>query len=104
MFSPMLTETATISRKASTGITGGSSMQQLYTGIRCTRLPMNRTTAVELGFSLGKATNIYFDVGQDVRADDQVVIGGHTYSVGAVQAYNMPLVGHTLAFCEEEIS
>lgn len=100
----LLSQTASIKRSQAVGTNGRTQQQTLYSNVACQAFPMSRATAIEHEFSLGRAYNVYFNVGQDVQTGDQLVIGSDTYDVRFVKAYSMSGVGHTLALCEQEVS
>jgi hypothetical protein len=98
-----LSQTCSVLRNTTVGTNGRSQKTALYSSIECLALPMASQTAIEHDFSIGKAYDIFFAAGVDVRVGDQVVIGSATYDVRFVKAYAVPAVGHTLALCEQEI-
>ncbi len=85
------------------GTNGGTEMGPLYQDIACLVLPMNNTTAIENDFSIGRAFDIYFAAGQDVKPGYQVRYDGNTYVVRVVQPFKVPIVGHVRTMCEQEI-
>jgi hypothetical protein len=99
----LLTETAAIQRYGNDGVNNNQSMQTIASSVPCLSLPMHHQTAIENGFSLGRAYDIYFDDSQDVRTGDKVVIGSESYVVKAVQPYHMPLVAHLRCLTEQEV-
>lgn len=104
MFVGLLPNIVNISRSVPLGTNGRTQMKQLYVGVQCLVMPMNNRTAIENKFSLGKAYDIYFASGMDVRAADEIAYSGNIYIVKLTQPYTVPLVGYTLAMCEQEIS
>lgn len=93
-----------IKRSVAVGTNGRTQEQTLYSNVACLVLPMNNTTAIENQFSLGRAFDFYFDVGQDVKPSDQLIYNGNTHAVKSVQSYDEPLVGHVRALCEQVVS
>lgn len=106
MFPGLFNATATITRQQPlAGATNGRTAPQvIYTGITCLVMPMNHRTAIDLHFDIGRANDVYFNMGQDIKPEDVVTVNGLTYVVGSVQAYNVPLAGHTVAHTEQEIN
>lgn len=106
MFPGLLNQTCTITRQVA--IEGSAvkrtQPQVIYTSIPCLVIPMNHRTAIDMHFDIGRASDVFFNVGQDVKPEDVVTVGGNTYVVGAVQAYNVPVAGYTVAHGEQEIS
>ena len=97
--------TATIQRNAAVGTNGRRQFQDLYTGIPCLALPMGLSTAISNGFSLGRAYDVYFGEGQDVKAGDKLIIDGQSYTVKGVQSFKvLAPVSHVRALCEQEVS
>jgi hypothetical protein len=100
----LLEHTCTIKRNVAVGTNGRYQMQDLATNVACLRLPMNVQTAIQNEFSLGRAYDIYFADTQDVKPGDKIIISGDSHIVKAVQPYQLPLVGHVRALCEQEVS
>jgi hypothetical protein len=63
---------------------------------------MDAQTAVQSGFSIGKAWEVYFDSGQDIKSGDQLLVNGRKLNVTGIQPFETPLVGHVRALCSEE--
>lgn len=99
----LLDHNCSIKRSVTVGTNGRSQMQSLYTNVSCLVLPMNTTTAIENGFSIGRAYEIYFDISQDVQTGDQVSFNSDTYYVRLTQPFNVALVGHIKAMAEMEL-
>jgi hypothetical protein len=104
MLPSMLTSSCSISRDVPVGTNGRTKPQVLYANVACLILPMNTTTAIENEFSLGRAYDIYFKAGQDSQIGDLVIQNGQTYSIKAVQSYNVPIAGYVHAMAEQEVS
>ena len=100
----LLEHTCTIRRNVAVGTNGRRQVADLHTDVPCLALPMGLSTAVSNGFSLGKAYDVFFAEGQDVKAGDKLVVGSNSYTVKGVQVYMLPLVGHVRALCEQEVS
>ncbi len=98
-----LSQTCTINRNVAVGTNGRSQKQALYTNVPCLALPMSSHTAIENKFDLGRAFDINFAEGQDVKIGDQVVIGSSTYDVKYIRSYTTPTIGYVLTMCEEEV-
>ena len=99
-----LSMTADVYRDSALGTNGRTQKTKLYTAIQCLALPMGHQTTIEHEFALGRGYDVYFSAGTDVKIGDQLVINGNTYDVRFVKAYAVPVVGHTLAVCEEEVA
>jgi hypothetical protein len=100
----LLEHTCTIKRNAAVGNNGRYQVQDLAVNVACLKLPMNTTTAIQNEFSLGRAYDIYFADGQDVKPGDKIIIGSYSFVAKAVQLYEVPTVGHVRALCEQEVS
>lgn len=100
----LLDHTCDIERQTAVGTNGRHSRQTVYSGVSCLFLPMNHTTTIELGFSLGRAYDAYFDNASDVQPDDRLVFNGQNFIVKAVQPFSVNIVGHIHAMCEQEIA
>ncbi len=100
----LLENNCNIKRSVAVGTNGRNTMQSLYANVSCLVLPMNTTTAIENGFSIGRAYDIFFDISQDVQVGDQVAYNGDTFYVRVVQPFNVPLVGHIKTMTEMEIA
>jgi len=99
----LLTQTCTIKRNAAVGTNGRRQLADLQTAVACLALPMGLSTAIANNFSLGRAFDVYFDVGQDVKPGDKLVIGSDSYTVKGIQPFSVPVVGHVRTLCEQEI-
>lgn len=100
----LLEHTCDIKRNAAVGTNGRYQVQTLASGVACLKLPMNTSTTIQNEFSLGRAYDIYFAEGQDMKPGDKIIIGADQYVVRAVQPYEVPGVGHVKALCEQEVS
>jgi hypothetical protein len=100
----LLEHTCDIKRNAAVGTNGRRQLSDLYTDVSCLALPMGLSTAISNGFSLGKAYDVFFAAGQDVKPGDKLIIDGADYTVKGVQPFNVPTVGHVRALCVQEIS
>jgi hypothetical protein len=100
----LLEHTCTIKRNAAVGTNGRRQLSDLYTAVPCLALPMGLSTAVSNGFSLGKAYDVFFADGQDVKPGDKLIIDGASYLVKGVQPFKVPTVGHIRALCSQEAS
>ncbi len=88
----MLDHLCDVSRSAAVGTNGRSALTALYTAVQCLVLPMNTHTAIENKFSIGRAYDIYFASGQDIKPGDQLVSNGRTFVVKVVQPFETRLV------------
>jgi hypothetical protein len=100
----LLEHTCTIRRNAAVGTNGRQQLSDLYTAVPCLALPMGLSTAVSNGFSLGKAYDVFFADGQDVKPGDKLIIEGDSYLVKGIQPFKVPTVGHVRALCLQEAS
>jgi hypothetical protein len=100
----LLEHTCAIRRNAPVGTNGRRQLADKYTGVRCLVLPMNDATTIRHEFTLGRAFDIYFADGQDVKVGDQVVFDAAKYTVRSVQPYKVPHAAHIRAMCEQEVS
>lgn len=100
----LLEHTCTIKRNVAVGTNGRRQVADLYTAVPCLALPMGLSTAISQGFSLGKAYDVFFGEGQDVKAGDKLVIGSDSYTVKGIQTFSVPIVSHVRALCEQEVS
>jgi hypothetical protein len=100
----LLEHTCTIRRPAAVGTNGRKAMTDLYTSVSCLLLPMSDQTSIRHNFTLGRAYDVYFEDGQDVKVGDQIVVDGNKYAIRSVQPYRVPVVGHVRAAAEQEVS
>ncbi len=100
----LLQHTCNINRDAAVGTNGRTAKQALYTAVSCLVLPMNSNTAIQNKFELGRAYDIYFADGQDVKPGDQLVYNGSNFMVKVVQPYAVAYVGHVKTLCQQEVS
>lgn len=100
----LLQHTCDIKRYQAVGTTGQRQIQTIATGRPCLVLPMNRRTAIENQFSLGRAFDFYFDQTEDVQTSDKLVFNASSYVVRSVEPYTLPLVGHLHVLCEQEVT
>lgn len=99
----LLQHSADIARNAAIGTNGRRGMSTVATGVRCLVLPMATRTAIENQFSLGKAYDVYFAEGTDVRVGDKLTKDDGRYIVRQVMPYKVAVVGHVRALCELEV-
>lgn len=100
----MLEHICDIKRDSAVGTNGRTSKQTVYTAVSCLVLPMNTNTAIQNKFELGRAYDIYFADGQDVKPGDQLVYNGSNFMVKVVQPFAVPNVAHVRTMCQQEIS
>ncbi len=100
----MLQHTCNINRDTAVGTNGRTAKTALYTGVSCLVLPMNSNTAIQNHFEIGRAYDIFFADGQDVKPGDQLVYNGSNFMVKVVQPFAVPNVGHVRTLCQQEIS
>ncbi|MEA9986251.1 hypothetical protein [Subtercola sp. RTI3] len=56
---------------------------------------MSRTSAVQNGYDVGKAWDVYFDDGTDVQVNDRLSFNGENYIVKGRQVFSsFPAVSH----------
>lgn len=101
----LLANACDIYRDQTVGTNGRTqkAVSPTYSAVSCLVLPMNHNTIIQMGFSLGKAFDFYFDLTSDVRTGDKLAYNGKTYYVKAVQPFNVPGVGHLHCMTEEVI-
>lgn len=87
--------TADLARNVAVGTNGRKQLAALYTGVDCLALPMDARRAVDNGYSVGKAWDVFFAVDQDVKVGDQITVLGRALIVQGVQPFAVPDVGHT---------
>jgi len=100
----LLNQTCTIQRNVAVGTNGRRQMADLYTAVPCLALPMGLSTAIANNFSLGRAYDVYFSDGQDIKPSDKLKIGTDRYTVKGTEVFTVPLIGHIRALCEQEVS
>lgn len=102
----MFAHTATIRRNAALGTNGRHQMADVHTNVPCLALPMNNTAAVENGFEVGRAYDLYFEDGTDVKPGDKAVIStGITITIGVVQPFvGLAFVSHVKTMGEQEVA
>lgn len=105
----LLEHTCTVRRNVAVGTNGRRQLADLYTSVPCLALPMGLSTAISNNFSLGRAYDVFFNDGQDVKPGDKLIIvtrtaGTDSYTVKGIQRFSVPVVGHVRALCEQEVS
>ena len=100
----LLSHTCDISRNTAVGTNGRRTMQAVYTGVSCLAIPMSQRTAISANFELGRGYDFFFNYGQDVKVGDQLSWEGDTYTVSAIQKYNLPMVEHFHVTAQQEVS
>lgn len=98
----LLEHTCDVTRNTAVGTNGRRQRTALATGVRCLCLPMDARAAIENGFTVGRSAEVFFELDQDVKVGDKLTILGNSYNVRGVAAYEVPLVGHKRALCEQE--
>jgi hypothetical protein len=63
---------------------------------------MGATAAVQNGFSVSKAYDVFFGAGQDVKVGDRLLRNEASYLVRGIREYETHLNGHVQALCERE--
>jgi len=100
---PLLVHNCDIARNQPVGTNGRRSFVTLTTAVQCLFLPMTAQAAVQNGFSVGFAWDIYFLDGTDVKIGDRLTQNGQTYIIRGKQPYlNMPFVSHLHMTAETE--
>jgi hypothetical protein len=99
-----LLHTCDIARNAKDSGSHTRTLQTRYQAVQSLFLPQSAQTTISNGFELGRAYDVYFSAGQDVKVGDVLSRNGQTYSVKAVQPYEVPIVGHVHVMAEQEAS
>jgi hypothetical protein len=82
-------------RNAAVGTNGRKSFSNNLSSVRCLFLPMSSFSAIQNGFTVGSAYDVYFDDGTDVAVNDRLIWSGNTYLVKGVQRFTgLPTVSH----------
>lgn len=71
-----------------------TAMQANLTGIACLLLPMDDKTSISLGYNVGQAYEVFFNIGTDIKKGDQVTCNGITLVVSGAQVFNVPRMAH----------
>lgn len=101
----LVTHRVDIKRMTSTGQGISKSMQNLYTNVPCTVLPMDNQSTIANGWDYGQGYEIYFDQNQDVKKGDKIVWGTIKLIVQGVKDYSgFPLVAHKTVMTQREDS
>lgn len=100
----LLEQTCTISRNAALGTNGRYQQTQVATGVACQLIPMTNRTTIELGFSLGKGYDGFFELGTDIKVGDKLTSNGNTYIVRFVQRFETNYAAHIHVSCEQEVA
>lgn len=100
----LLEHTADVYRNTVVGTNGRKQLTLHASAVECLVLPMAVSAAIENGFSIGRAYDVYFAEAADVAVGDRLVWSGNNFVVKFVQPFSVPFVGHTRALCEQEIS
>lgn len=93
-----------ISRDTAIGTNGRTEKSSVYTDVPCLVLPMNTSTAIQNKFEIGRAYDIYFADGQDVKPGDQLTYSGSSFMVKVVQPYAVAYAAHVRTMCQQEIA
>ena len=99
-----LIHTCSVARNQTTGTNGRRALSSLYTGIACLALPMTARAEVQNGFDLGRGYDFYFAPGTDIKVKDRLTFSGKTYTVGGVQEFSVPTVGHLHIVAQQEVT
>jgi hypothetical protein len=99
----MLTHTCDISRKVAVGTNGRMQNQILHTSVRSFFVPMTAPVNIEMGFTLGRDHNVYFEPDQDVQVGDQLLWRGKKFNLRTVSLFDIPRVGHKKCLATEEV-
>lgn len=91
----LLQHMCSISRKTTLGTNGRKSMQVVKANVSCLCLPMNAVAAIQNGFDVGTAWNIYFNETTDIQVGDRVVANNMAFIVKGKMPYlNLPIISH----------
>ncbi|MGO4470338.1 hypothetical protein AB4Y95_00165 [Arthrobacter sp. M-10] len=80
-----------------------TAMGTVYTAVPCLFLPMSAQAAIQNGYSVGFAWNIYVDDGTDIQIGDKLTWNSVTYLVRGRQPFTgLQLVSHLKISAETE--
>lgn len=90
-----LVHNCSTSRTQKVGTNGRKTMSTLLPSVDCLFLPMSAYTAVQNGYDVGSAWNVYFNDGIDVQVGDKLTCSGNSYLVRGVRKFSgFPAVSH----------
>jgi hypothetical protein len=90
-----LVHTCNVARNVAVGTNGRKSYQALSNGLPCLFLPMSAYSAVQNGYTVGSAFNVYFNDGTDVQVGDKLTYNGQSYIVRGREVFTgIPVVSH----------
>lgn len=99
----LLLHTCDVARNQAVGTNGRKQFSSLYATVPSLFLPMSAQAAIQNGFSVGFAWDIYFNDGIDVQIGDKLTYSGQTYIVRGRQPYaGLPIVSHLRITAETE--
>jgi hypothetical protein len=79
-----------------------TALQTVSNAVACLCLPMDDRAAVQQGFTVGQAYDVFFADGQDIKKGDRLTVNGLVLYVSGVQRF-VGLgadVNHVKALCE----
>lgn len=92
---PSLVHTCSTARTQAVGTNGRKQMSTNLTGVSCLFLPMSAYAAVQNGYDVANAWNVYFNDGIDVQVGDKLTFDGISYLVRGVKRFtSMPFISH----------
>ncbi|MEB0287227.1 hypothetical protein QN355_11745 [Cryobacterium sp. 10S3] len=92
-----------VARNQAVGTNGRKQFSSLYTAVPSLFLPMSAQAAIQNGYSVGFAWDIYVDDGTDIQIGDKLTYSGQTYIVRGRQPYaGLPIVSHLHLMAETE--
>ena len=100
-----LLHTCDVARNQTLGTNGRKSMATVQTAVPCLFLPMSAYAAIQNGYSVGFAWDVYAADGTDIQMGDKLTWNGVTYLVRGRQPYTgLPVVSHLRLTVETERS
>lgn len=99
----MLEHTANTKRQTKVVGQGESTaMVTKLTGATCLCLPMADRAAISLGYNVGQAYEVYFELGTDIKKGDQITVNGLTLVVSGIQVFNASHLAHLKVIAESK--
>ena len=80
----LLQHTCEIYRNEGLGTNGRALKALVASSVRATFIPMSSEASIRNGHSVGKAYDVYFSSGTDVKVGDRLKRDGQDYAVSAV--------------------
>lgn len=95
MLARLLVHRCDVARNQPVGTNGRKELAPVATDLPCLFLPLDRQAAIENGYSVGYAWDVYFDDGTDIQKGDRLTFNGRKYIVGGDRPFeHIPIVGH----------